>query len=54
MRQSERAIKEYALTELAPTSESSMSTANLPELTAHLGRGRGERTFANRRRRSSD
>ncbi len=46
LRLSERAVKEYALTEHASKIESAMGTANWLKLTAQLGRGPGEHAFA--------
>ena len=46
LRHSERAVKEYALTEHAPKIESAMGTANWLKLTAQLGSGLGEHAFA--------
>lgn len=43
---SERAAKEYALTEHAPKIESAMGTSNWLKLTAQLGHGLGEHAFA--------
>ena len=45
LRHSERAVKEYALTEHAPKIESAMGTANWLKLTAQLGSGLGEHAF---------
>ena len=45
LRHSERAVKEYALTEHAPRIESAMGTANWLKLTAQLGSGLGEHAF---------
>ena len=46
LRLSERAVKEYALSEHASKIEAAMGTANWLKLTAQLGRGLGEHAFA--------
>jgi len=46
LRLSERAVKEYSLSEHAAKIESAMGTANWLKLTAQLGRGLGEHAFA--------
>lgn len=46
LRLSERAAKEYALTEHAPRIEAAMGKGNSLKLTAQLGRGPGEHAFA--------
>jgi hypothetical protein len=53
LRHSERAVKEYALTEHASKIESAMGTANWLKLTAQLGRGLGEHAFTTGARHSS-
>jgi len=46
LRLSERAVKEYSLTEHASKIEAAMGTANWMKLTMQLGRGLGEHAFA--------
>jgi hypothetical protein len=46
LRHSERAVKDYALTEHASKIESAVGTANWLKLTAQLGRSLGEHAFA--------